>query len=96
MAAVNALTWGTVLFAVRSFKDNPQFAWFPIVFGFPLPLAVYLTLDLGASSTASLALVFGPIWSVPLTLLGWGVGKMLERAARNQARTSEASITLPE
>ena len=77
-AAFNAICWGAI-FAVSFTFKKPRYALFPAAFGFALPLYAYVTIDLASSSTAAIALIFIPIYSVPLTLIGWMAGKYYEK-----------------
>jgi hypothetical protein len=83
-AGFNAIGWGVIYAVTASFK-TPRYALVPACFGFALPVYAYATLDLASSSTAAIALIFIPIYSVPLTLIGWGVGKWLEGRAAKKA-----------
>ncbi|MEZ0223523.1 MAG: hypothetical protein ACAH83_03135 [Alphaproteobacteria bacterium] len=79
-AAFNTICWGPIYALAGTFK-KPRYALFPAAFGFAFPLYAYVTIDLASSSTAAIALIFIPIYSVPLTLIGWMAGKYYEGKA---------------
>ncbi len=80
LSAFHAICWGAILLAVCSFR-RPTSAWFPAIFGFAVPAVAYASLDLRSSSTAAVAMVFVPIYSLPLLLLGWLIGRYFDRRA---------------
>lgn len=77
----NAVCWGSIVLAVRSYH-NPRSAWFPSVLGFAFPVLGYASVDLTAASTAAIALVLIPFYSLPLVFAGWLVGRSYDRRVR--------------
>ena len=88
--AFNAVLWASVLLAVRSYR-HARSAWFPVIIGFALPALAYATIDLAASSTAALGLVFIPLEAVPLVAVGWLVGRYFDRRSPPTAPTLSPS-----
>lgn len=78
LGVFNALCWGSVLVSTLSYR-HPRSTLFPVVFGFSLPAVAYGSLDLLSSSTAAIALIFIPIYALPLVLIGWWAGWMYDR-----------------
>jgi hypothetical protein len=76
--AFNAVCWGSILLASFSYK-TPSAIWFPAVFGFAFPAIANAFLDLSSDSMASVALVFIPIYSLPLVFIGWLIGFWYDR-----------------
>ena len=74
----NAINWGAIAIATRSY-DHPRSAWFPVVLGFALPVWAHSMLDLSSDAQAGIALVFIPIYSLPLVLAGWQLGRWFDR-----------------
>jgi hypothetical protein len=77
-AAFNAICWGSILAATFTYRD-PRSAWFPAVLGFALPALAHVTLDLASDPQAAIALVFIPIYALPLVLVGWLLGLWFDR-----------------
>ena len=76
--AFNAICWGSILGASFSYRHSSSI-WFPAVFGFAFPAVAHAFMDLSSSSTAAVALVFIPIYSLPLILVGWLAGLWYDR-----------------
>lgn len=74
----NAISWGAVLMATYSYC-NPHAAWFPAVPAFVFLAANHAFLDLSSDPQAALGLLFIPIYSLPLVLVGWYAGKWFDR-----------------
>jgi len=74
----NALCWGGVLLGSLCYR-HPRSVWFPLALGFALPAYGHATVDLSADAQAAVALVFIPIYSLPLVLLGWLLGLWYDR-----------------
>jgi len=55
------------------------------VVGFALPLYGHATLDLAADAQAGIALIFIPIYSLPLVGLGWLLGLGVDRVWRRRS-----------
>lgn len=53
--------------------------WFLAVGGFAFPAFAHAFLDLASSSTAAIAIVFIPVLSLPLVVVGWLVGFWFDR-----------------
>jgi hypothetical protein len=76
--AFNAVCWASILGASFTYR-HPSSVWFPAVLGFAFPAVAHAFLDLSSSSTAAIALVFIPIFSLPFVLVGWLVGLWFDR-----------------
>lgn len=74
----NAICWGSILGASFSYR-HPSSVCFPAILGFAALAAMHAFLDLASSSTAAIALVFIPIYSLPLVLIGWLIGLWFDR-----------------
>lgn len=74
----NAITWGGVLLAARTHRHESAAA-FPALFGFSFAAFAYGSLDLTSSSTAAVAVVFIPLWSLPFVLVGAFAGRWWDR-----------------
>jgi hypothetical protein len=72
--------------------------WFPAVLGFAVPAYYHEILDLTSSSTASIALLFIPFYSLPFVLTGWLIGLVFDRrvfvdtAAESAAETGQFGL----
>jgi hypothetical protein len=73
-----AICWGSILGASFSYRHSRS-VWFPAIFGFIFPALGNAFLDLSSSSTAAVALVFIPIYSLPLMVVGWLIGLWFDR-----------------
>lgn len=78
LGALNAICWGSILGTSFSYRHSSS-VWFPAAFGFAFLAVAHAFVDLSSSSTAAIALVFIPIFSVPLVLVGWLVGLWFDR-----------------
>jgi len=74
----SAICWGSIWGASFSYR-HPSSVWFPAIPGFTLLAAMHAFMDLASSSTAAIALVFIPIYSLPLVLIGWLIGLWFDR-----------------
>jgi hypothetical protein len=74
----NAICWGSILGTSFSYRHSCS-VWFPAGFGFAFLAVSHAFLDLASSSTAAIALVFIPIYSLPFVLIGWLVGLWFDR-----------------
>lgn len=82
-AALNAITWGTILLATTGMK-HARSAWFPAVLGFAVPVLGHATLDLAADAQAAIALIFIPMFGVPGALIGGLLGRWYDRRVQKR------------
>src|ERR1041385_6069187 len=75
------------LFMLRIFNPNRNIPFLCAAsLGYIGMFLFHATFDLGSSSTAAVAFLFVPaILGVPLVLLGWGVGILVERSKNRHA-----------
>jgi hypothetical protein len=85
-----AICWGSILIASFSYR-HPSSIWFPAVFGFAFPVVGNAFLDLSSSSTAAVALVFIPIYSLPLVVIGGFIGLWFDRRLSKRNATPSNS-----
>ena len=78
LGVCNALCWGSILAASLTYR-HARAVWFPAIAGFGFLALFHATLDLSSSSTAAIALIFIPIFSLPLVVAGWLVGLWYDR-----------------
>ncbi len=74
----NAFCWGSILAATFSYR-HARSIWFPVFFGFAFPLWEHAFLDLSSDAQAAVALVFIPLYSLPLVFIGWLAGLWFDR-----------------
>lgn len=77
-SAWNAVSWGSILAVTFAYR-NPRSAWFPAVLGFASLIYGHATLDLSSDAQAAIGLIFIPIYSLPLVLIGWLIGFIFDR-----------------
>lgn len=87
--AFNAICWGSILLATLTYR-HVRSVWFPALLGFAVPAYFHATLDLASSSTAAIALIFIPIYSLPGVFLGWLIGLLFDRLVFANAATETA------
>lgn len=80
LSAFNAICWASILAATFSYR-SPRSVWFPPVLGFGLPTFAHANLDLNADAQAAIALVFIPIYALPLVFAGCLLGLWFDRKA---------------
>jgi hypothetical protein len=78
ISAFNGICWGSILLCTFTYR-NARAVWFPAVLGFGLPAIAHGCLDLSSDAQAAVALVFIPVFSLPLVLGGWLVGLWFDR-----------------
>ena len=69
----NAINWGTIVVGTLAFRSMPAIVVAALI-GFAYPLYAHATLDLASDAQAAIALIFIPIYSLPLVGLGWLLG----------------------
>lgn len=52
--------------------------WFAVAFAYGFMFIMHANLDLGADAQAALGLVFIPIYAIPVILVGWMIGCVVE------------------
>jgi hypothetical protein len=77
-APFNAICWGSILLATFTYRSACA-AWFPFAFGFAVPMFCHSGLDVGTDAQAGIALVFVPIFALPLVVVGWLIGLWVDR-----------------
>lgn len=82
--AFNAINWGSMLGASFSYRHSSS-VWFLAGCGFAFPAVAHAFLDLASSSTAAIALLFIPILSLPLVVIGWLAGFLFDRRLSRKA-----------
>lgn len=92
--AFNAVTWGSVLMCSLAYR-HPASVWFPSLAGF-IPLGIaHALLNLNSDAQAAIALVFIPIYAVPLVIIGGVAGWIYDRRLTRRAAASQPISTLP-
>jgi hypothetical protein len=76
--AFNAVAWGSLLGASFLLQKPPSLL-LPAALGFGFLAFAHGVVDLGADAQAAIALVFIPIYAVPLIGIGTAVAAWLER-----------------
>jgi hypothetical protein len=74
----NAFCWGSIFISTFTYR-HVRSVWFPVCFGFALPAVAHTFLDLSSSSMSAIALVFIPLYSLPLVFIGWLIGFWYDR-----------------
>lgn len=77
-SAWNAVGWGAVLLGTLGLR-RPRSVWVVAAVGFLLPLVVHSSLDLASDAQAAIVLVFVPIYSLPLVLVGALLARWYDR-----------------
>ena len=78
LEAFEAIAWGSII--LLSFKlRRPATILFPAIPTFALIAFSHLMLDLSSDAQAAVALVWIPIYSLPLVLIGYWIGLWRER-----------------
>jgi hypothetical protein len=78
LGVCNALCWGAILAASFTYR-HARSVWFPAVLGFGFLALSHAFLDLSSNSTAAISLIFIPIFSLPLVIVGWLAGLWYDR-----------------
>jgi len=78
LGVCNALCWGAILAASFTYR-HARSIWFPAVLGFGFLALAHGFLDLSSGSTAAISLIFIPIFSLPLVIVGWLAGLLYDR-----------------
>ena len=81
--SLNAFCWGAVLAFTLSYRHATT-ALFPAVLGFAFPACAHATLDLSSDAQAAIALIFIPIYSLPLVAAGGLIGLAVEWVRRRR------------
>jgi hypothetical protein len=89
--AFDALTWGSIIAATRSYQ-HVRSCWFPAVFGFALPLVAHTVVDLSADAQAAIALVIIPVYSLVGVVIGWLLGLWYDRRVTRLAARQNQGI----
>jgi hypothetical protein len=85
---LNTICRGSIALPAGTYQD-PRWAWFPVVPGFAFLALAYGSLDLTHSSTAVIALVFIPLYSLPFAFTGWLAGLYFDQKYRRRAVNSK-------
>lgn len=92
LEGLNGVCWGSILGASFTYR-HARSVWFPAVLGFAFPAIAHACLDLSSDSTAAVAIVFIPLYSLPLVFLGWLLGLWFDRrsASEDSLRSGQAT-----
>jgi hypothetical protein len=85
--AFNAISWGSIFLTTFTYESTMPVI-LPAGLGFVFDAYAYTTLDLASDAQAGIALVFIPIYSVPLIAVGWLAGICCDRYLRVRSRNS--------
>lgn len=91
----NALTWGAILLCSLPYRHAAS-VWFPALSGFAPLGFCHASLNLSSDAQAPIALVFIPIYAVPVVVAGGVAGWFYDRRlTRLASKTPPPIPTLP-
>ena len=74
----NAVLWGAILFAIRSYRHTRSALW-PALLGFSFPLIAHSQVDLASDPQAAVLLILIPLYGLPLVFVGWLIGRWVDQ-----------------
>ena len=81
LGGFNAIAWGSILLVILLYR-RPASLLVPAICGFGFLAWAHYNLDLASDAQADIALVFIPIYALPMIAISGAIGYLLDRRLR--------------